>query len=213
MLAAKNGRRLTPRRNAERTRERIVKAAFEEIHRSGFRSADVDRILAAAGVTKGALYHYFDGKDALGHAVVDEVIAKNTREMWLRPLQHTENPIDALIGVFHSIPLKRDDLRRGCPLNNLAQEMSPIDEGFRKRLATIFHNWQTGIAAALRDGQKRRVVRADVDPKETATFLVATLQGYTSLAKNAQDVAVLRAGVRRSILYLESMRPRIRESR
>jgi AcrR family transcriptional regulator len=213
MLAAgRNRRRLASRRNAEGTRERLVQAAFEEIHKSGFRSADVDKILTAAGVTKGALYHYFDGKEALGHAVVDEVIARNTREMWLQPLQNTENPIDALIGVFHSIPLKREDLRRGCPLNNLAQEMSPLDEGFRKRLAMIFRSWQTGIATALRDGQRRRVVRPEVDPNETATFLVATLQGYVSLAKNSQDVAMLRAGIRRLIQHLESLRPRTGEA-
>jgi TetR/AcrR family transcriptional repressor of nem operon len=45
----------------------------------------VDAILATAGVTKGALYDHFDGKDALGYAVVDEVIASIGREKWLRP--------------------------------------------------------------------------------------------------------------------------------
>jgi AcrR family transcriptional regulator len=44
--------------------------------RSGFRSADLDAILAAAGVTRGALYYHSDNKKALGYAVVDEVIAK-----------------------------------------------------------------------------------------------------------------------------------------
>jgi AcrR family transcriptional regulator len=47
-----------------------------------FRSADVNAILAAAGVTKGALYHHFENKEALGYAVVDEVIASRTREKW-----------------------------------------------------------------------------------------------------------------------------------
>jgi len=64
-------------RNPERTRGRQLQAAFREIYRSGFRSADLDAILAAAGVTKGALYYHFDNKEALGHAVVDEVIAKS----------------------------------------------------------------------------------------------------------------------------------------
>jgi len=47
---------------------------------SGFRSADLNAILAAAGVTKGALYHHFDSKEALGYAVVAEVPASMTRE-------------------------------------------------------------------------------------------------------------------------------------
>jgi AcrR family transcriptional regulator len=43
-----------------------LKAAFKEMHRSGFRSADLDAISAKAGVTKGALYYHFDDKEALG---------------------------------------------------------------------------------------------------------------------------------------------------
>jgi TetR/AcrR family transcriptional regulator, transcriptional repressor for nem operon len=58
----------------------LLKAAFKEMHRSGFRSADLDAILAKAGVTKGALYYHFDDKEALGYAVVDEVVTSITRE-------------------------------------------------------------------------------------------------------------------------------------
>ena len=67
-------------RDAERTRELLLQAAFQEMCRSGFRSADLDAMLAAAGVTKGALYYHFDNKKALGYAVVDEVIASNLRQ-------------------------------------------------------------------------------------------------------------------------------------
>jgi TetR/AcrR family transcriptional regulator, transcriptional repressor for nem operon len=206
-------RRVNPSRNAECTRQRLLEAAFQEVHRSGFRSADIDRILTTAGVTKGALYYYFDGKEALGHAVVDEVIATMTRDKWLRPLQNAENAIDVLIGVVRSISLKPEDIQCGCPLNNLAQEMSPLDEGFRKRLAKIFCAWQAGIAAALRGGQRRRVVRPEIDTNETAAFLVATVEGYFCIAKNSQEVAVLRSGVKRIIGYLESLRPQTGEAR
>ncbi len=62
-------------RNPEHTRKRLLKAAFQEVYRSGFQSASLDTILAATGVTKGALYYHFEGKEALGLAVVEEVIA------------------------------------------------------------------------------------------------------------------------------------------
>jgi AcrR family transcriptional regulator len=51
-------------RDLERTRERLLQAAFREVHRSGFQSAGIDAILAATNVTKGALYYHFDGKEA-----------------------------------------------------------------------------------------------------------------------------------------------------
>src|SRR6202041_3327316 len=82
MLAGRNRPRRSGAapRDPERTRGRLLQAAFQEMHRSGFRSADLDAILAAAGVTKGALYYHFDNKKALRYAVVDEVIASNLRQ-------------------------------------------------------------------------------------------------------------------------------------
>src|SRR6202167_6789096 len=84
-------------RNSERTREILLQAAFQEIYRSGFRGADMDAILAAAGVTKGALYYHFDNKEALGYAVVDEVIASQTHQKWVQPLRDAKDPIDILV--------------------------------------------------------------------------------------------------------------------
>src|SRR5260370_9007973 len=91
-------------RDPERTRERLLQAAFREVHRSGFQSAGIDTILAATNVTKGALYYHFASKEALGYAVVEEKIAKLTRDRWLRPMRSEGEPIDILIGVVHRIP-------------------------------------------------------------------------------------------------------------
>ena len=78
MLVAHEKKRRT--RDPERTRERLLQAAFREIHRSGFQSASIDTILAATNVTKGALYYHFESKEALGYAVVEEKIAKLTHD-------------------------------------------------------------------------------------------------------------------------------------
>jgi TetR/AcrR family transcriptional regulator, transcriptional repressor for nem operon len=183
-------------RDPERTRERLLQAASREIYRSGFQSASLDTILSVAGVTKGALYYHFDGKEALGLAVVDEVIAPDVRGKWVRPFQSVKDPIDALIGAVQRVPVRPADVRKGCQLNNLAQEMSPLDAGFRKRLAIIFDAWRKDIASVLREGQTHGSVRRDVEPADAAGLLVAMVEGYASLAKNAQDPKVMKAGIR-----------------
>src|ERR1700689_263621 len=97
MLGARRNpkRRATRLRDPERTRERLLQAASREIYRSGFQSASLDTILAIAGVTKGALYYHFDSKEALGYAVVEEVIAPDVRSKWVHPLQKSgKDPID-----------------------------------------------------------------------------------------------------------------------
>ena len=199
-------RRATGLRDSERTRERLLQAASREIYRSGFQSTSLDTILTVAGVTKGALYHHFDSKEALGHAVVDEVIAPDVRGKWVRPLQSGKDPIDALIGAVQRIPVRPADVRGGCQLNNLAQEMSPLDAGFRKRLAMIFDAWQQAVASALRQGQAHGSVRRDAEPADAAALLIAMVEGYASLAKNAQDPEVMKAGIRNIVGWLRSLR-------
>ena len=194
------------RRDPVRTRERLLQAAFREVYRSGFQSTGLDAILAAAGVTKGALYHHFDSKEALGYAIVEEIIAPDNRAQWLRPLQNCEDPIDVLISVVQELSVQPETVRGGCPLINLAQEMSPLDAGFRQRLATIFRNWQDGVAAALRDGQNHGKVRRELEPAQAAGMLIAMVEGYGSLAKNAQDAKVMEAGIKNIVEWLHSLR-------
>ena len=193
-------------RDPERTRERLLQAAFREVYRSGFQSAGINTILAGTNVTKGALYYHFESKEALGYAIVEEIIAKTVRDKWLRPLQQGKDPIDALIDIVEATSVRLRDVRSGCPLLNLAQEMSPLDEQFRKRLERIFNGWQEGIARALRRGQSQGTVRRDLVPEETASFLIATYEGYTLLAKNAQDAKVWEVGIRNIVEWLRSLR-------
>src|ERR1700688_3136398 len=131
LIARKKPKRRIPRvRNPERTRERLLQAAFREVYRYGFQSAGIDTILAATNVTKGALYYHFESKEALGYAIIEEIVAEITKDRWLRPLRQSKdkNPIDALIGIVQAIPARPRDVRSGCPLVNLAQEMSQLDE-------------------------------------------------------------------------------------
>ncbi|MGB8114889.1 MAG: TetR/AcrR family transcriptional regulator [Candidatus Sulfotelmatobacter sp.] len=194
-------------RDPERTRERLLQAAFREIYRSGFQSASLDVILASVGVTKGALYYYFKSKQALGYAVVEEVIAPDNYGQWVRPLQSGKDPIDTLIGAVQAIRVRPADVRGGCQLINLAQEMSPLDAGFRKRLAAIFDIWREAVASVLREGQTHGSVRRDVEPADAAGLLIAMVEGYGSLAKNAQDPKVMKAGIRNIVDWLRSLRP------
>jgi len=193
-------------RDPERTRERLLQAASREVYRTGFQSASLDTILASTGVTKGALYYHFKSKEALGYAVVEEIIAPDVHGKWVRPLQGVRDPIDALIGAVQRIPIRPEDVRGGCQLNNLAQEMSPLDAGFRNRLAIIFDDWREAVASVLREGQSQGSVRGDVEPADAAGLLIAMVEGYGSLAKNAQDPKVMKAGIKNIVDWLKSLR-------
>ena len=201
----KNGKR-----DPDHTREVLLQAAFEEIHRSGFRAASVDAILARTGVTKGALYYHFPTKTQLGYAVVEEVIRQRILQRWGHVLEETEDSIAHLIEKLryeakHRWPL--DALQVGCPVNNLANEMSPIDEGFRQRIEHVFQDWRGIIARLIQQGQKSGHVRADVNATQVATFFVAAVEGTIGMAKNAQDPKLLRDNFTMLQTYLAALRP------
>jgi AcrR family transcriptional regulator len=198
------------KRNPDRTREVLLQAAFEEIHRCGFQAASVDAILARTGVTKGALYYHFPTKTQLGYAVVEEVIRQRILQRWGHELGAREDPIAHLVEKLrfeakHRWPLEA--LQVGCPVNNLANEMSPIDEGFRQRIEQVFQNWRGIIARMIHQGQKGGHVRADVKPAQVATFFVAAVEGTIGMAKNAQDPKLLQDNFTMLQTYLAALRP------
>ena len=198
------------------TRQKLLSAAFEEIYRSGFQAASLDRILAKAGVTKGALYHHFLDKAELGYAVVDEVVKGLLLQRWLGLLdQQAGDPLTALQGVLRqrAASLTADEIEFGCPLNNLAQEMSPLDERFRRLVDATFETWRKGFARALERGQAEGSVRQDVDARKVAAFLVAAAEGSYGLAKSANSRTMLRSNLETLATYLDSVRAAPREGR
>jgi AcrR family transcriptional regulator len=203
-------KKLQRRRQPDVTREKLLQAAFEEIYRRGYQAAGMETILKEAGVTKGALYHHFPDKAALGYAVVDEVVTDLLLERWLGVLaRQPGDPLTALQGMLKErlARLSPDEVELGCPLNNLAQEMSPLDERFRRRVAKTFDTWASGFAEVLERGQIAGAVRKDIGPKKMAHFLVAAIEGSFGLAKAAQSPALLRSNLEVLNTLLDSLRP------
>ncbi|MCH7565954.1 MAG: TetR/AcrR family transcriptional regulator [Gemmatimonadetes bacterium] len=196
-------------RDPEGTRALLVENAFREIHAHGYAGSSLDRILANSGVTKGALYHHFKSKADLLHAVIDDAIRPMVMERWLRPLEESDDPIRALADSTRTFmgSCTPEELRCGCPLNNLAQELSGADEDFRKHLNRVADDWRAGIRAAFERGQRTGSVREDVDPAAVASLVFATFQGLSGSVKTSVDRKAVMAGLEVFLDLLEGLRP------
>ena len=172
------------------TRQKLLQAAFCEIHRQGFQAASIANILADTGLTKGALYHHFPTKQALGLAVIEEVVGERLNGLVFRPLRESARPVEALLEIVANVPCRVDEeyIRLGCPLNNLMQEMSPLDAGFKTRLNVVLTTWQKTVEDALKRSQEQGALRPEVDTKAAALFIVSAWEGCVGIAKNLQSL-------------------------
>ena len=195
---------------AETTRQRIVRIAFEEFYRYGFQGGSLNRIVEETGLTKGALFHHFASKQELGYAVVDEVIWPRFKATWIDPLEQSDDPLRDIKRLLLHMAEKggpSGSLVQGCPVNNLAQEMSPLDEEFRQRLEKIYSAWRLAFKTALANGIKAGKVRKNISPSQVAAFIVASLTGIIGTVKNAQNPQLLREAGAALLDYLNSLGP------
>ena len=195
-------------RNADATRKKILDIAFEEILLKGYQGLRVDGVLTKTALTKGAFYHHFSSKKELGHAVIDEVLKPWIIDRWIRPLKEIKHPIDDLIGLLKDArdEMSAEELHTGCPLNNLTQEMSPLDESFRTRIVSIWNLWHEALEEALSRGQKQGLIKDSIKPHNVARFLIATMEGIIGQCKcYMNDQAFYEAGECLQE-YLESLR-------
>jgi TetR/AcrR family transcriptional repressor of nem operon len=194
-------------RDPDATRDALVEAAFEEIYRHGFQAASLSRILAKTSLTKGALYHHFPTKNDLGLAVIEEVVREGLDAMFFAPLRDGDEPFEILLEIVRrkGQQAEHERISLGCPLNNLMQEMSPLDEDFKRHLNAVLTEWQSTIAEALRRAQQQGRVRHDVDCRAAALFVVASWEGCAGVSKNLQSVKEFRLCMKQLEAYVASL--------
>ncbi|MHB9103012.1 MAG: TetR family transcriptional regulator C-terminal domain-containing protein [Sulfuricella sp.] len=191
------------------TRDKLLQSAFCEIHRQGFQAASIANILQDTGLTKGALYHHFPTKQALGLAVIEEVIKERLEGLIFRPLRESERPVEMLLEIIATIDKKvpSDFVMLGCPLNNLMQEMSPLDKLFQEQLGGVLGVWQKTLEGALKRGQKQGEIRAEVDYKAAALFVVSAWEGCIGVAKNMQSPKAFSICMKQLHGYVQGLMP------
>lgn len=178
----------------EGMRRRVLDVAEDSFQARGYHASSLGDLMAAAGVTGGALHHHFPTKKALALAVIEERVAATVQETWIDPVLAAASAREGVRVVFEAVAaeLERQGYVRGCPLNNLAHELSLADDEFRSALARIFANWRQAIADKMRADQPE----GGADPERFAALVVASYSGAMSMAKTAQDAGILRACLR-----------------
>jgi len=187
-------------------RDQIIQAAAQLVHMKGFHRTSVDDILVAAEAGKGQFYHYFRSKDEVGLAIVDRAAA-HIRSTLLERLAH-ERGLEAIDWMLDCLikTARQTQCEGGCPLGNLAAEMSDHHEEFRVKLARIFEAWRHVVEQTISAAQRRGEIAPDVDAEDVAFLVLSTIEGGILLAKVDHDVRVMERsfeGLKRCLRRLE----------
>ena len=174
-------------------RQRILDVAATLFEDGGYNATSMKDILHEAGVSAGAMYHHFPTKKACGLAVIRERVAPKVRKAWVEPLARSSSVKAGLRSVFAEIAkgLELDGRIGGCPLNNLALELSLADPEYRIEIRRIFDEWHDLIAQKLRADISSKKLK-DLDPDSFATTVVATFSGAMTIAKAEQSTRALK---------------------
>lgn len=161
------------------SRQRILDAGAEIIHRKGFNHAGLQEILTAAGVPKGSFYNHFRSKEEFGLQVIDhfsQMFAHNTNKLFedasLSPLKRLERIFDYFVAYF-----KVNGFTCGCPVGNLAQEMGDLSDVFQVKLAQAIDVMADAYAGLLAEARKAGEIAESIDVKEMAYFIIAGWHG------------------------------------
>lgn len=175
-------------------RARLIEAARSLVRHKGFAATSVDDLCAAAGVTKGAFFHHFASKEALGVALVDDWTATTGAMFAAHPYNRHEDPLDR---VFAYLDLRRELLGQplpdfSCVAGTTVQETydssPPIREAAERSIRSGFAHVLPHLEAAL----KQHPVPGVTAESLAQQFQVAT-QGGIILAKALNDPAPARA--------------------
>ncbi|MEV6112990.1 TetR/AcrR family transcriptional regulator [Streptomyces sp. NPDC052109] len=168
-------------------KEKILTAAHSLIEQRGYSALGVAEICKTAGVPKGSFYYFFESKEALALAVIEEHWAAEHRA-WTRILNSDAEPLERLRQLFEATQATQQagqescGVISGCLFGNLSLEMSNQTEAIRERLQQIFEAQAQMVDSVITEARERGEVTVQ-DTRTAAQSIVAQLEGQVLFAK------------------------------
>ncbi|WP_390617639.1 TetR/AcrR family transcriptional regulator [Maricurvus nonylphenolicus] len=199
---------MAPLRDPDITRQRILGVAAEEFHLRGYKATSLSDILTRAEVSKGALYHHFPNKQELGYAVLEEAYINDCMSMWRQAMAQDDiiKSLGDMLEEMRSHCVNEDVMKQGCPVNNIAQEMTAQDAGFQQRISAMYTTQAKLVEEALNRSIAAGYIRDDIDPEGVALFIISCLPGMMGIVKatrSKKDLEKMHQGL---LNYLETLR-------
>lgn len=195
----------SPERGDARTR--LLEAARDVIRQKGFAATSVDDMCQSAGVTKGAFFHHFKTKDALGVAAAN-YWAETTSALFAgAPYHEPDDPLDRVLAYldFRKGIIGGETFEYTCLVGTMTQEVHDSAPAIRDACAASIFGHAATLEADIEAARMQHGIDADWTADSLARHTQAVLQGGFILAKATEDPELARESVDHLIRYLRGL--------
>jgi TetR/AcrR family transcriptional regulator, transcriptional repressor for nem operon len=196
-------------RDGTATRDRILDAAQRLVLERGFAGTSVDAVLAAAPATKGAFFHHFPSKNALGRALLERYVAADERmldDFIAVAERETDDPAKQLVAFVRHFEQAADELapmQPGCLFVSFIYERELGIESDDDLIARSIRHWRSRLLAKLEAAAREHPPATPVDLTSLADQVFTTFEGGFILTRAMGDPSHLRAQLAHLRHYLE----------
>lgn len=182
----------SPERGNARTR--LLDAARDIIRAKGFAATSVDDLCRAADVTKGAFFHHFGSKDALGVAAADYWAETTTAFFAAAPYHAPADPLDRILAyvAFRKAIIAGEIAEFTCLVGTLAQEVYASAPDIRDACGRSIFGHTATLEADIEAARRDRDIVSDWTAESLARHTQAVIQGGFVLAKAGNDPDLAR---------------------
>jgi AcrR family transcriptional regulator len=191
-------------------REKLLDAACAAFGQKGYEATSVDELLATAGVSPSNFYYHFDSKEKLALEVLEQTF-QGSREKFAPIFASKSLGAAAKLERLHGLFVQRMEKSGccgGCPMGNLATELSDSNPKAREKIAAFFEECIEGIESVVRQGVRTGEFHDDLDPRAAADLLFGSLEGLMLLSKSLKSVKPLDRGFRQALTLMKNRKSR-----
>ena len=177
------------------TRERLVNTARKLFWNQGFSATGVAQILKEAGAKSGSLYYFFPTKEDLLREVLERYKSLLMPAVMEPVFAKIDDPIERIFGVLDAYRrgLLYTEFNGGCPIGNLALELSDAHPEVRQLIAENFTGWVDQIRGCLDAAADR--LPDDVDRAQLASFVLTVMEGAVMQCRAYRSQAPFDAAI------------------
>jgi TetR/AcrR family transcriptional repressor of nem operon len=175
----------------ELTRKRIVEAAAPIFNQHGYEGSSLNALMEATGLKKGGIYRHFASKEELAAEAFDYTWEAAWKARFLH-VDEKANGIEKLKQLIANFIDRRSPVPGGCPVLNTAVDADDGNPILRSRVGKALRSWTGRLQAYVEEAQQQRDAKPDVDPKDVATLIVASLEGALMMSRIQRNEEPLR---------------------